>query len=135
MLSSSVIRISGQTVERNVLTQLLSVSEPVAASDITHSQHLPPDTVPQYIRPTPTYPALCGLKARELGITHNLMSSFVTMSSTAQAQKYPSRTGDNTGVPVAEQFGKVMDMDEFLLWISGEDALEERAPEPDAGTR
>lgn len=77
-----------------------------------------PQPQSQYWAPPPPYPALCGLKARERDVTHNLMSSFVAMSASAQ----PARSGEDgagAGVPVAEQFGKVMDMDEFLLWISG----------------
>lgn len=69
----------------------------------------------QYWTPPPPYPALCGLKARELGVTHNLMSSFVAMS----AQPAGSGEDAGAGVKAAEQFGKVMDVDEFLLWISG----------------
>ncbi|KAI0806968.1 N-terminal glutamine amidase-domain-containing protein [Fomes fomentarius] len=34
---------------------------------------------PRYSMPPPPYPPLCGAKARELGIVHNLMESFVAM--------------------------------------------------------
>ena len=91
--------------------------------------------MPQYGKPPPAYPALRGLKARELGITHNLMSSFVTMSASGTRKPHPPKPEDGVGVPVAQQFGKVMDMDEFLLWISGEDAVRERASGPDTATR
>ncbi|KAH9929648.1 N-terminal glutamine amidase-domain-containing protein, partial [Amylocystis lapponica] len=61
-------------------------------------------------RPPPPYPPLCGRMARELGITHNLLDSFVAMSP--------------VGLPEAgagmQVFGEVMGMRRFLSWVSGD---------------
>ena len=38
----------------------------------------------RYLSPLPPYPPICGQKAREQGITNNLMDSYVSMQETRE---------------------------------------------------
>jgi len=68
----------------------------------------------------PTYPALSGQKAKALGVTHNLMKSYVSMTLQAQT---PSSDGENRNDDEKgshpSPYGEVMDITGFLRWISG----------------
>lgn len=68
----------------------------------------------------PTYPALSGRKAKALGVTHNLMKSYVSMTLQAQT---PSSDGENRNDDEKgshpSPYGEVMDITGFLRWISG----------------
>ncbi|KAA1471327.1 hypothetical protein DENSPDRAFT_776332 [Dentipellis sp. KUC8613] len=60
------------------------------ASDRSHMVKAAPGVTPdwRYISPPPTYPLLCGHRARKAGILNNLMSAFVCMTPTAQEETY-----------------------------------------------
>ncbi len=97
-------------------------------------------SAPRYSKPPPPYPPLCGVKAKELGITHNLMESFVAMD----IKPVPVSVAEEEGpAPVAEvrsvgfpdhsgagkaanasasvvQYGQVMDVAGFVRWLSRE---------------
>jgi len=65
-----------------------------------------------YMSPPPEYPPLAGAKARERGITNNLMESFVRMDAR------PAATGDKLYSGLAEDsFGVVIDLDEFMAML------------------
>ena len=79
--------------------QLVPVSEKSLSSvadDATEAQSPPTPAV--YCAAPPQYPPIAGARARENGITHNLMSHFVDMS--------------NPG-----GFGVIMNVGELLAWI------------------
>ena len=56
---------------------------------------------PRYSMPPPPYPPLCGNKARALGVTNNLMESFVSMSR-AHIQT-PARETQDAPAPAPRQ--------------------------------
>ncbi|THH32980.1 hypothetical protein EUX98_g1205 [Antrodiella citrinella] len=66
-----------------------------------------------YYAPPPSYAPLCGARAREKGISHNLMNSFVSMKA--------SRTDDPISVDPdmidPTIYGEVMDCKTFLTWL------------------
>ncbi|KAI0654743.1 N-terminal glutamine amidase-domain-containing protein [Cubamyces menziesii] len=66
---------------------------------------------PRYSMPPPPYPPLRGTKARALGVTNNLMASFVSMS----LSHLPSALSKT----LAEGYGQVMDLDGFVAWLAG----------------
>ncbi|GBE82628.1 hypothetical protein SCP_0410130 [Sparassis crispa] len=76
---------------------------------------LVPGAVPpvRYTAPPPPYPPLCGRRAREAGVVHNLME-FVSMSP--DAEDLESSVARREGC-----YGKVMDMEGFVLWLAGRD--------------
>lgn len=84
--------------------------------------------------PPPPYPPLCGAKARELGIIHNLMESFVAMDiiSGATSSVSDGRTvSEDEGTYSAAagevatsgassslaRYGQVMDIGGFIEWL------------------
>ncbi|RPD59122.1 hypothetical protein L227DRAFT_576350 [Lentinus tigrinus ALCF2SS1-6] len=104
---------------------------------------------PSYSKPPPPYPPLRGRKARELGIAHNLMESFVAMGITpasvavAQEEEGPvlrAAEPQTMGPPAdsggaekaatrarsaaAMQYGQVTDVGGFVRWLSGESELD-----------
>ncbi|EIW60754.1 uncharacterized protein TRAVEDRAFT_71054 [Trametes versicolor FP-101664 SS1] len=86
---------------------------------------------PRYASPPPGYPPICGAKARALGITDNLMRSFVAMDALpAPLAEEPvtRREGEDEGSgsmgSEAVRYGQVTDMVGFLNWLAGS---------PDAG--
>ncbi|KAI0328116.1 hypothetical protein GY45DRAFT_1255775 [Cubamyces sp. BRFM 1775] len=90
-----------------------------AALDVDADEATPEG--PRYSMPPPPYPPLCGAKARALGVTNNLMASFVSMSR-AHVQT-PARDTQDTPAPaprhLAAGYGQVMDMDGFVAWLAG----------------
>ncbi|KAH8108170.1 N-terminal glutamine amidase-domain-containing protein [Cristinia sonorae] len=70
-----------------------------------------PGTI-RYSSPPPLYPPLCGAKAREKGVGHNLMESFVSMR-VAHAQDPLEGRKD----PAVDSYGEVMDLYTFLGWV------------------
>ncbi|KZT11633.1 uncharacterized protein LAESUDRAFT_720886 [Laetiporus sulphureus 93-53] len=75
------------------------------ASDRSHMlKHLADGSEPEYYSAPPSYPALCGPKAREMGVINNLMQSYVTMARGASGPTSP------------DSFGVVMDLRELLHW-------------------
>ena len=100
----------------------------------------------QYSSPPPPYPPLCGVKARELGITHNLMESFVAMEPDATSSRAAEEDEDvpekalraspragspddygnaasvqrasDRGARAAVRYGQVMDIGAFMSWLS-----------------
>ena len=57
-----------------------------------------PSTAFVYQVAPPIYPPIAGVRARETGVAHNLMSDFVDMAN-------------------SEGFGVVMNLGEFMSWI------------------
>ncbi|KAI1788484.1 N-terminal glutamine amidase-domain-containing protein [Ganoderma leucocontextum] len=105
-------------------------------------------TAVQYSSPPPPYPPLRGVKAREQGIVHNLMESFVAMEPDAISSRAAEededlperdlRTSARVGSPddagnatttragdrsarAAVQYGQVMDVGAFVRWLSAAD--------------
>ncbi|KAI0648246.1 N-terminal glutamine amidase-domain-containing protein [Trametes meyenii] len=78
----------------------------------------------KYASPPPAYPPLRGAKAREMGVVHNLMESFVEMGlhwPAPLAEEFVEvREGEGqvVGRPAAE-YGQVMRMGDFVKWLSG----------------
>ncbi|OCH90302.1 hypothetical protein OBBRIDRAFT_812793 [Obba rivulosa] len=78
----------------------------------------------RYTAPPPAYPPLCGARARERGVTHNLMDAFVAMSLTApSACACPEGPGAQVTESPEVTLGRVVDMAGFLDWVSGEERL------------
>ncbi|RDX52697.1 hypothetical protein OH76DRAFT_1399945 [Lentinus brumalis] len=95
-------------------------------------------SAPSYSMPPPPYPPLCGVKAKELGLAHNLMESFVAMdikpvSVSVAEEEGPAPAAElrSVGSPdhsgagkaanasaTAVQYGQVMDVAGFVRWLS-----------------
>ena len=82
----------------------------------------------EYLSPPPPYPPLCGSKAREMGVTDNLMTRWVSMKDganpllhqgTIQASFGKEQTQDDVH-PEPRVYGEVMDMSGFLSWLSSD---------------
>lgn len=74
-----------------------------------------PDPQPFYRSAPPRYPPLCGRRARELGVTHNLMDSFVAMTAASVSS---CRRTDAGKVDAQQGYGEVMDITGFVHWLS-----------------
>ncbi|KAF9815441.1 hypothetical protein IEO21_04612 [Rhodonia placenta] len=97
------------------------------ASDRSHMVSLedPSDPVSPYSpyrAPPPTSSALCGPKAKELGINNNLMDSYVSMTLPSRGHATPERADGIHGAGAELTYGQVMDVAGFVRWISGEKA-------------
>ncbi|KAL4253937.1 Protein N-terminal glutamine amidohydrolase [Abortiporus biennis] len=100
------------------------------ASDRSHMiRRLEDGTGTYFSSPPPTYPPLCGVKARAAGVTHNLMSAFVCMGP--EQPQLVSRaehvlTESQGVVDMVEQsgedkhrgYGRVLSLDEFSGWLT-----------------
>lgn len=75
-------------------------SDSSVAEDIAGVQN-PSVSIVYYAAP-PLYPPIAGVRARENGIVHNLMTDFVDMNN-------------------PEGFGVVMDLEEFMMWVASRD--------------
>ena len=69
--------------------------------------------------PPPTYAALRGKRAQQLGITNNLMDAYVSMVVHEQPPREP---GPDAAAERIHPYGEVMTMSQFLCWLAG-DAL------------
>jgi len=74
-----------------------SVVDDAATPEVQHSP-----TPVVYQAAPPIYPPIAGVKAREMGIVHNLMTDFVDMNN-------------------PEGFGVVMNLGELMTWIASLD--------------
>ncbi|OBZ75373.1 Protein N-terminal glutamine amidohydrolase [Grifola frondosa] len=91
-----------------------------------HSEgHTPDAQEARFRSPPPPYPAICGRRARQMGVKHNLMEAFVQMSESecVPAPRAALRGGEGAVGPEEgkgeDGYGKVLDMERFLKWISG----------------
>jgi len=91
------------------------------ASDRSHMLDDALSPEPSYKMPPPAYAALCGRKAEQLGIFHNLMESYVSMSL-SDPDKPALGQADASVEETSKVYGEVMDMTGFMRWISGENA-------------
>ena len=102
----------------------------------------------RYSSPPPPYPPLCGARARELGIAHNLMESFVAMDdvmpnpAAEEEEDVPvAATITGVGAPIdagagmrarsannAVRYGQVMDVGSFVRWLSGVGSTDASVP-------
>ncbi|KAI8998996.1 N-terminal glutamine amidase-domain-containing protein [Trametes punicea] len=83
----------------------------------------------RYSMPPPPYPPLRGAKARALGITNNLMESFVAMDvdpitsppAAAGAEGFvePREGEERNPRSPAARYGQVMDLEGFVAWLAG----------------
>lgn len=82
-----------------MMKQLVLTPEetPSSADDGVAQVQSPPTSFVYQVAP-PIYPPIAGVRARENGVTHNLMSDFVDMAN-------------------LEGSGVVMNLGEFMSWI------------------
>ncbi|CCM03693.1 uncharacterized protein FIBRA_05838 [Fibroporia radiculosa] len=80
-----------------------------------------------YSSPPPTYPPISGCRARETGVVHNLMDRYVAMRLPPMASCSLPAVSDRAGAEDRTEgetaFGEVMDMAQFVYWITGARAV------------
>ncbi|KZT74009.1 hypothetical protein DAEQUDRAFT_661282 [Daedalea quercina L-15889] len=90
------------------------------ASDRSHMLKHAAGIEPYYSNPPPSYAILCGKRAKELGITNNLMDAYVSMMLRKQPPLEPEIRRTHGSAEPANPYGEVMSMSEFIGWLAGD---------------
>lgn len=74
----------------------------------------------QYTSPPPLYPPICGRRARDAGVAHNL-TEYVSMARQYAHGDIDARPRGRGGVETAPEYGRVVDIASFVRWLAGAD--------------